>query len=938
MENANDHPFKVSIVKDADMFANSHPYKVSIEGGGGGGGEARVVDELPEEGESGYIYLVLKEHTEEGDVYDEWIWALQQDGETYGWEHLGATNEVTIEIDSQISSTSENAVQNKVIKQYVDAMWGDTPPTSSTQASAIGKTYINRNTGDMYYCYGIVGNHYDWKRFAVAGQDEPDDYGSLEYYTEVIDEWDISGDNIALGWVDQDVFKNFLVQYNIYVDDAGTVNFEWEESPDDPEIHGWYCHTIDDDLFFSQEEFSMISGIEVTVEDPEWGWAWIFGQHIIGVNTSGPTATRNISSKAEYDALGNGSGGFYNDDDGEIIFPNGETFLKAQIYTYTFPDWWVGYTPDFFLSNCRNLLHIGSDYTVSIQGSEAEVIPALTFGDNFLYGCSSLAGIPAFTENPCAVGAEAITFINVGINFLFHCENLSSLSVHCNNVPSFGKYLPDGFLSGCSSLQETYILYMFNFVEEIGNDCFVNVNFVHLPAFPKVKHIGRSFFLSAKITMASDGNQPLKFPELVSIGDNFLSYCNKLTNFHCSFPSLVHVGNSFLANTAATNYKTLIIPEFPVLTVGDNFLNNAKIGGANFRINAEKNSNNTYSALLMPNLIKAGNSFCQNCEYLPYYLDFSGLVIVGNYFLCGTGQETPSYNGRDLHLPKLQQFGVGFLFDCRAVAGKKVFLDTLKVENRISSNDNNSFSASSNSGILYTRGITLVGSDVTNLMTYYPNRTSSPYRKVFNGGTGETLTTSDIVDNLTSTSTTSALSANQGKVLKGLIDELVVSGAGAPTTATVGTIGQLYEDTTNGKLYQCTAVSGGIYTWVEVGGGSGGGNITFYISYDDVPHSTGVNIRDKNIYADAGLTTPISAMDLRDALDSNNTVNFVLIDLVNGGSPIKCAFKSCDILSAEDLENYSGMTVYIDGAFDGGYYQCYFEGPDPGVFGFALFQ
>lgn len=94
MENANSHPFKVSIVKDATMFANSHPYKVSIEGGGGGGGEGRVVDELPEEGETGYIYLVLKEHTTEGDVYDEWIWALQQDGETYGWEHLGATNEV----------------------------------------------------------------------------------------------------------------------------------------------------------------------------------------------------------------------------------------------------------------------------------------------------------------------------------------------------------------------------------------------------------------------------------------------------------------------------------------------------------------------------------------------------------------------------------------------------------------------------------------------------------------------------------------------------------------------------------------------------------------------------------------------------------------------------------------------------------------------------
>ena len=97
IENANDHPLKVSIVQGEEIFANSHPYKVTIEGGGGGGGgEARVVDTLPEQGESGYIYLVLKEHTQEGDVYDEWIWALQQDGTTYGWEHLGVTNELKV--------------------------------------------------------------------------------------------------------------------------------------------------------------------------------------------------------------------------------------------------------------------------------------------------------------------------------------------------------------------------------------------------------------------------------------------------------------------------------------------------------------------------------------------------------------------------------------------------------------------------------------------------------------------------------------------------------------------------------------------------------------------------------------------------------------------------------------------------------------------------
>lgn len=113
IENANSHPYRVAIVKDTEgLFANSHPYKVVIEGGGGGGYEARVVDTLPEEGEVGYIYLVLKETTSEGDIYDEYIWALQTDGTTYSWEHLGTTNEVTIKLyDTEGDNTDGAATQ-----------------------------------------------------------------------------------------------------------------------------------------------------------------------------------------------------------------------------------------------------------------------------------------------------------------------------------------------------------------------------------------------------------------------------------------------------------------------------------------------------------------------------------------------------------------------------------------------------------------------------------------------------------------------------------------------------------------------------------------------------------------------------------------------------------------------------------------------------------
>lgn len=83
-----------------------------------------------------------------------------------------------------------------------------------------------------------------------------------------------------------------------------------------------------------------------------------------------------------------------------------------------------------------------------------------------------------------------------------------------------------------------------------------------------------------------------------------------------------------------------------------------------------------------------------------------------------------------------------------------------------------------------------------------------------------------VTDSLTSTSATSALSANQGKVLKGLIDSIAIRGAGAPTTSTIGEVGQLYEDGTNGALYQLKSiditVTPNTYNWEQVGAGGGG--------------------------------------------------------------------------------------------------------------------
>ena len=154
MENANDHPFKVSVVKDAEFFANSHPYKVTIEGGGGN--EGRVVDELPEEGEPGYIYLVLKESSPEGDIYDEYMWVLLQDGETHGWEHIGATNEVKTgaakvltDKDYNWNSTTKTAVEpfNSVALWLLDSGMYSVPENFPAYTHLLGGSPQAFNNG-----------------------------------------------------------------------------------------------------------------------------------------------------------------------------------------------------------------------------------------------------------------------------------------------------------------------------------------------------------------------------------------------------------------------------------------------------------------------------------------------------------------------------------------------------------------------------------------------------------------------------------------------------------------------------------------------------------------------------------------------------------------------------------------------------------------------
>lgn len=58
---------------------------------------------------------------------------------------------------------------------------------------------------------------------------------------------------------------------------------------------------------------------------------------------------------------------------------------------------------------------------------------------------------------------------------------------------------------------------------------------------------------------------------------------------------------------------------------------------------------------------------------------------------------------------------------------------------------------------------------------------------------------------------------------------VVKTGTLNPVSSTVADfVGQFFLNTVYGDLFQCTAISSGVYTWKEVGGGGGGGSTPIY--------------------------------------------------------------------------------------------------------------
>lgn len=92
------------------------------------------VDELPEEGETKKLYLVPSEDPETENIYDEYIWAIQED-ESYDWEKIGST-----EIDLSGYVPTSRTINSKALTEDINLNSDDVGAESKATIQTLSTT------------------------------------------------------------------------------------------------------------------------------------------------------------------------------------------------------------------------------------------------------------------------------------------------------------------------------------------------------------------------------------------------------------------------------------------------------------------------------------------------------------------------------------------------------------------------------------------------------------------------------------------------------------------------------------------------------------------------------------------------------------------------------------------------------------------------------
>lgn len=314
--------------------------------------------------------------------------------------------------------------------------------------------------------------------------------------------------------------------------------------------------------------------------------------------------------------------------------------------------------------------------------------------------------------------------------FLYRCVNFN----HDLTVPNGITKIPDSFLRGCSSFTSQVTLP--STVTEIGYYYLAETAISTSPILPaSVKKI-LAYYLY-RCDNVTDLDIPGTVEELPPslgtnmtgltsvtlhngskiIGEQFMYGQNNFTGTITLPDTVEEIGRCFMGNGTRINVPITLPSSLKIIR--DQFL------GSNTIFN-------------QPLVIPAGvelieNSFMNGCSSFNSSITFEARtnnqpsLTIKNQFMRGC-----SNFAQPLTFPSFITFDTSssqyYLNGCNKFTGP------LTVNTSSCPNDNYSLATTSNTAAMYTTGVTLKGTYRSSWISALPNRTSSPYRKLINGG------------------------------------------------------------------------------------------------------------------------------------------------------------------------------------------------------------
>lgn len=101
------------VVNASKKYVSNESVRLVLADGTSFGLTAKVVSQLPQTGENGILYLIPRESTTEGNIYDEYLWVMKED-ETFGFEKIGAT-EVSVTLYDGPGQNTDGAMTQKAV-------------------------------------------------------------------------------------------------------------------------------------------------------------------------------------------------------------------------------------------------------------------------------------------------------------------------------------------------------------------------------------------------------------------------------------------------------------------------------------------------------------------------------------------------------------------------------------------------------------------------------------------------------------------------------------------------------------------------------------------------------------------------------------------------------------------------------------------------------